>query len=437
MELSNPVSVARAQYCSDWETKMLGDRSLARINSDTLTEKCDSDLEFDYIDISSVSHGTVDYSSVETTTFSKAPSRARRRLMAGDTAICTVRPLLGSHFFVSEISGRPKVCSTGFAVIRPGKRLQPEFLRCLPFTEPLARQLVALQCGTNYPAVNERDVERLWIPVPSLDEQQGIARILDAIDSLIAKISRSSDAAFNVKKSLYQHLFRYGTRKQSTEKTVLGSLPASWQVKAVGDVTSTLQYGLSVAMDSEGVLPILRMGNIQEGNVVMSALKYVSLSERMTNPFLLIRGDVLFNRVNSQELVGKVGIYRHDAPCVFASYLIRVHADPEHIDNYYLGHVLNSYEAQCRIKRYATPGVQQVNINATNLGKVLIPVPIGANGLAEQREIASVLEKAEDQVHAFKPMRKAAEDLKRTLANDLLTGKVRVNDVNLNRLVTG
>lgn len=106
-------------------------------------------------------------------------------------------------------------------------------------------------------------------------------------------------------------------------------------------------------------------------------------------PYLLRRGDVLFNRTNSQEWVGKVGIYRHDTEAVFASYLIRLLPDTTKIDNYFLGHVLNSYQAQCRIKRYATPGVQQVNINATNLGKVLIPVPCGTNGRKEQCDVAA------------------------------------------------
>ncbi len=136
---------------------------------------------------------------------------------------------------------------------------------------------------------------------------------------------------------------------------------------------------------------------------------------------------MLFNRTNSQELVGKIGIYRSDEPCVFASYLIRLKHDPKQVDNYYLGQLLDSYDAQCRIKRYATPGVQQVNINAKNLGKVLIPVPPGKTGLEEQREIAAILEQADATVRAYGPKLIALHELKRALMHDLLTGSVRLN----------
>ncbi|AUB79513.1 restriction endonuclease subunit S [Candidatus Thiodictyon syntrophicum] len=163
----------------------------------------------------------------------------------------------------------------------------------------------------------------------------------------------------------------------------------------------------------------------------MDDLKYVTLPPKLLDRYLLKRGDVLFNRTNSQEHVGKVGVYRSDAPAVFASYLIRLHPDVEQIDNYYLGQVLSAYPAQCRIKRYATPGVQQVNINAKNLGKALIPIPTGAAGLEEQHQIAALLEQADERVRCYGPVLKSLEQLKKSLMHDLLTGAVRVSDCDL------
>ena len=111
---------------------------------------------------------------------------------------------------------------------------------------------------------------------------------------------------------------------------------------------------------------------------------------------------------------------------MFASYLIRLISDDTKIDGYYLGHVLGSYSAKCRVKRYATPGVQQVNINATNLGKVLIPVPLGKEGLKEQRDISALLEAADAVVRSYEPVLAAQSSLKASLMDDLLTGKIRV-----------
>jgi type I restriction enzyme S subunit len=148
-------------------------------------------------------------------------------------------------------------------------------------------------------------------------------------------------------------------------------------------------------------MPILRMGNIQRGEIVLEDLKYVSLPQDILAPYMVHKGDVLFNRTNSQEHVGKVGIYRSGEHAVFASYLIRLIPDTSQIDSFFLGQLLNSYSAQCRIKRYATPGVEQVNINATNLGKVLIPVPTGEDGLKEQSKIADILETADDLIRGY------------------------------------
>lgn len=83
---------------------------------------------------------------------------------------------------------------------------------------------------------------------------------------------------------------------------------------------------------------------------------------------------------------------------------------------------------QCRIKRYATPGVQQVNINATNLQRVLLAIPSGKDGLQEQRDIAAILEKQNLSIHDLVARIELLNRLKRGLMQDLLTGKVRVNN---------
>lgn len=266
------------------------------------------------------------------------------------------------------------------------------------------------------------------IPVPPPDEQATIARILDAVDTALERTRAAVERARDVKRALVQRVLAEGLRGERQKKTAIGLVPGSWDVVPMGSVVGTFQYGLSVPMDQKGRLPILRMGNIQNGEVVLGDLKYVSLAEKRVAPYLVERGDVLFNRTNSQEWVGKAAIYRHDDPAVFASYLIRLFPDRTRVDNYYLGHVLGSYAAQCRIKRYATPGVQQVNINATNLGTVFIPLPTGKDGLAEQREIAALFEAADAVVRSYEPVLAAQQSLKRSLMQDLLSGRVRVKN---------
>lgn len=281
--------------------------------------------------------------------------------------------------------------------------------------------------GTAIPHLDQDLLLRLPLGVPEqLDEQAAIARILDAVDTALERTRAAVERAREVKRALVQRVLPEGLRGEPHRKTAIGFIPRSWHVAPVSSVVGSFQYGLSVPMEQKGKLPILRMGNIQNGEIVLADLKYVNLPEKVVSPYFLKRGDVLFNRTNSQEWVGKVGVYRYDTPAVFASYLIRLVSDGTKVDSYYLGHVLGSYSAQCRIKRYATPGVQQVNINATNLGKVLIPLPIGENGLREQRDIAALLEAADAVVRSYEPVLAAQQSLKASLAHDLLTGRVRV-----------
>lgn len=423
-----PVDRAVSTYYAKWPREKLGQAGVATINPETLEDSTPLNFRFRYVDIGCVTEGRIDWSSVPDLSFAESPSRARRVVQFGDTLICTVRPLLKSHAYASwrdDEHGKSIVCSTGFAVVRCGGKLLPSFFRHLPFSEQVIRQLVAWQCGTNYPAVNEADIRQIVVPIPSPDEQIAMARILDSVDTAMEKTSSAIDRASSVKLALMQQLFSTGTRKQPQIKTVIGLIPKTWTVAPVSSVVETFQYGLSVPMEEKGELPILRMGNIQDGEVRMSGLKYITLDAEQMSPYFLKRGDVLFNRTNSLEWVGKVGIYRHDAASVFASYLIRLIPDPEKIDNYYLGHVLNSYSAQCRIKRYATPGVQQVNINATNLGKVLIPVPVGNDALSEQREIAAILDASEAVIRAYQRVLESQRALKASLMQCLLADGIR------------
>ena len=310
--------------------------------------------------------------------------------------------------------------------------ITPEFFYRWLSSEQVQAYLSASSEGsTGLSNLSHSFFEAMAIPYPTKDEQAAIARILDAVDTAIERTREAVSQAATLKRSLVQTVFSEGLRNQGQKKTRIGFIPESWEVKPIGSVVTEFEYGLSLPMSLKGTTLILRMGNIQGGEIIMDDLKYVTLPQNLLDRYLLKRGDVLFNRTNSQEWVGKVGIYRNDEPAVFASYLIRLHPDTTQIDNYYLGQLLNSYPAQCRIKRYATPGVQQVNINAKNLSKVLIPIPVGVAGLEEQREIANLLEKADERIRSYSPFLIALQQLKKSLMHDLLTGKVRVGDSGL------
>jgi type I restriction enzyme S subunit len=217
-----------------------------------------------------------------------------------------------------------------------------------------------------------------------------------------------------------------GSDKPSREvlrQARLDTLPADWRAIAVGRVAES-QYGLSVASDPDGNVPILGMQHLRDGRVNPDDSSRVSLSPQEIEAYRLRPGDLLFNRTNSYDQVGKVGIFEAEngSPCVFASYLIRLKTDPEQLDSRFLAYFMNSHLGTNRLKALATPGVSQYNINPTSLGKhFLVPLP----RVTEQQQIVEVLNTWDTAREEITQLSRAKRRLKRGLMQQLLTGERR------------
>lgn len=162
----------------------------------------------------------------------------------------------------------------------------------------------------------------------------------------------------------------------------------TWESVPIGTVIRSSQYGLSLPADPDGLLPIVGMKDIQDGRVRIDPTVCVNMSEEEARDYLLADGDILLNRTNSPDLVGKTGIYRGDGKAVFASYLVRLVLDRERVDPDYVIQILASEGGQRHIKQLATRAVSQANLNPTTFkNHFYIPLP----ELGEQVAIRKVL----------------------------------------------
>ena len=162
-------------------------------------------------------------------------------------------------------------------------------------------------------------------------------------------------------------------------------IPESWRWTSVGSVCINIQYGSSKKSSSSGKMAVLRMGNIQAGKIVYDDLVYTSDDDEIVK-HPLEKDDLLFNRTNSMELVGKAAIYKGEMPAIYAGYLVRL--TPLGIVSEYLNYVMQSkyYWDYCRTVRIDSNG--QSNINAEKLKRFVFPLP----PLAEQKRIVAKLE---------------------------------------------
>ena len=162
-------------------------------------------------------------------------------------------------------------------------------------------------------------------------------------------------------------------------------IPESWEWARVGDVCTNIQYGSSKKSAPTGAVPVLRMGNIQNGRIDYNKLVFTS-DEDDIRKYSLEVDDLLFNRTNSKELVGKVALYKGERPAIYAGYLVRL--TPVNISADYLNYVMQSqyYWGYCQSVR--SDAIGQSNINAEKLKRFVVPLP----PLAEQKRIVAKLE---------------------------------------------
>jgi type I restriction enzyme, S subunit len=186
------------------------------------------------------------------------------------------------------------------------------------------------------------------------------------------------------------------------DTTDLPELPEGWGWSTVEQMSSLVEYGSSTktSEDSSGV-PVLRMGNIVEGEVRLDGLKYLPVHHDEFPKLLLKPGDLLFNRTNSPELVGKTAVFA-DSPkkCSFASYLIRVRLVDGAVPKFLAAYINSSYGRNW-VKSVVTQQVGQANVNGTKLQALSVPLPPEAEQhriMAEVERRLSLLRETEAQV---------------------------------------
>lgn len=291
--------------------------------------------------------------------------------------------------------------------------------------------LKAKTAGSGIPHADKGVVSKLEFYKPSLPEQSAIAAMLSKVDEAIAAVQASISAAERLKKSLMQNLLTGrmkpdGTLRKDDEFYVgenFGKVPKGWEVKRIDEIADFVQYGLNQASSETGIIPMFRMNNIVNSEMQNYPLVYVNLNDTALCQYKLEKGDILFNRTNSMDLVGKVGVFKLEGDYVFASYLIRIRVSKDN-NPYFVNYTLNSYPIQCSLRSKATPAVSQANINSKSLRGTSILIP---KEKQEQDEIVSRIEQVELGINNKQQKIAILERLKKSLMQNLLTGRVRVN----------
>ena len=189
-----------------------------------------------------------------------------------------------------------------------GSDLEPRYL--LYFLLANASHLDSMGKGATVKGITLDVLKDLSIPLPPLPEQKRIAAILDKADSIRRKRQEAVRLTEELLRSVFLEMFGDPVTN-----------PKGWEEVTIRDLVTEVKYGTSDKASYVGKYPILRMNNITYlGGWNFSDLKRIDMPEKELPKYLVHKGDILFNRTNSKELVGKTAVYRRDEPMVYAGY---------------------------------------------------------------------------------------------------------------------
>ena len=254
--------------------------------------------------------------------------------------------------------------------------------------------------AVNQASVSIGNLRPIPVKIPSLPEQRRIAAILDQADALRAKRREALAQLDRLTQSIFIDMFGAPGLNQK-----------GWPLRKIRDILESASYGTSEKSNSNGQFPVLRMNNItRTGELDLQDLKYMDLSPKDHERYLVKAGDVMFNRTNSAELVGKTAMVPASTPkLAYAGYLVRLRVNAEN-HPVYLARFLNTAYAKRMLRTMCKSIIGMANINATEIQAMQIEVP----PLALQQSFAARIQ----AVEAIKASHRAAlQELDRLFAS--------------------
>lgn len=284
------------------------------------------------------------------------------------------------------------------------------------------------QQSTQMRNLNWRDYQRLMLPWPEIEEQRRIAAALKLVDDAIQKARAELDAARDLKRSLEAGLLtgRIDLQERPKAKTKAGDLPQGWSVSPLKNLAE-IGSGITLNQDraaKENACCYLTVAHVQRGAISNDDSRYLELSNEERKHRLLETGDILVVEGHASSMeIGRAALFEdRGQPTTFQNHLFRVRADRNQVLPKFLLHVLNSERVQRHWNAVCNTSSGLNTINRRNLRNVLVQYP----DTTEQQSIIDALNAAERNVAQILEKGKALEEVKRSLLQNLLTGKIRI-----------
>ncbi|MFP3384098.1 restriction endonuclease subunit S [Tritonibacter sp. SIMBA_163] len=480
---------------SSWTTCPIGEVLV----SVEMTAKDEPDREIWYVDISSIDNQSNKVVDPKRMALSSAPSRARQKIIAGDTLFSTVRPYLRKIAAVPE-KYDGEIASTGFAVLRPAEGIHHRYIFYKSVSHDFVSALTGEQYGVSYPAVKEEQVRSQELQLPPTNEQRRIVERIEAMfdeidhgvenlkkaratlglyrqsllksafegrltadwrarnadkletpETLLARIRSERDTRYKSalddwqkaltdwrengeegKKPSKPRLPSEIDKISASELAELEEIPENWLWARLGDLLwLSSQNGVyKPASDYGSGTSIVRIDDFYDGELIrLSGFKRLKLSVEEQKQYQVEVGDLLVNRVNSLDYLGKCApVPPLSEVVVYESNIMKCHPISTGTSADWIARYLSSQRGRDRIRKHAKHAVNQASINQTDVGLTIVSIC----SPQEQAEITRILDERLSAADALEAEIDAgltrAEALRQSILKQAFSGKLVPQD---------
>jgi type I restriction enzyme, S subunit len=344
-----------------------------------------------------------------------------------DVLFGKLRPYLRKCVLMQEEG----VCSTDILVFRANEKVLPQYLCYLCHTDQFVSYAKATTSGVQHPRTSWNSLREFQITLPPTKEQQRIAHILSTVQTAIEQQARLIKLIRELKSALMHKLFTEGLRGEKQKETEIGPVPESWEVvplDACANVQTGTAKGRSIKDDESLEFPYLRVANVQDGYLDLSDIKTIKIRANERARYLLRKGDVVLTEGGDFDKLGRGFIWQGQIEnCIHQNHIFAVRVNPDKLLSEFFAYQSQSPYGKEYFLSVAHKTSNLACINSAKLKRFPVLIP----NLKEQKQIADVLQTIDEKLNSQRRKQDLLEELFRTLLHQLMTGQMRVNDIDL------
>lgn len=351
---------------------------------------------------------------------------AKSRFEVNNVLYGKLRPYLDKAV-VADKSG---ICSTDILVLSPKVGTPSFYVAGLLHSDLFIQHAIQTTHGVNHPRTSWKAIKDFRTIIPPLPEQRKIAAVLFRIQKAIELQEAIIERTRELKKAAMQFVFTHGLRGEKTKETGIGRMPESWEVIRLGSVCNVIGGYAFRSRDfvKEGIL-IVKIGNLQNDTIkITNDASYISndLAKKTDEKFHLNPDDVLIALTGATT--GKLAqVPKHYIGALLNQRVGKfVVSNTDRFDIIYGKYYFQLQSFQNSITNNISQSAQG-NISPSKIENILIPSPL----LPEQQEIAYVFQSLDRKVNIIRAKKSALQDLFKTTLNKLMSGEIRVMDLEI------